>query len=361
MIKDLLFIGPLKDGSTSISRLNALKELQINVFEIDTSNWLSSSYWFVNSFIQRTYLSLYVLKINKKIKNAINNQYFQIIWIEKGEYIYPSTLKLAKGKNIFLINYNTDNIFLRKGNFWLHNLGIKFYNLYLTTNRLNVIDIKVKYNINVFRVSMGYDKNFEDTNFKFNQKIYDIVFIGHWEPHTEEYIELLHNNGLNIKIWGHNWSKANNPAFRNIKPLEQKFYIETISKAKIALCFLSRWNKNESTGRSFEIPAIGSFILAQKTLEHVIIYDKYSNAILFNNKNELLQKVKYFLKNNDEREALAIELNRLIKNYPLSWQDNLKREWPIILNYYNKNLNIKMDNFLWEGYRDGILYNSHDQ
>ena len=351
---NLLFIGPLNSGSTCNARLQALKDLNNNVSEIDTSKWLSSKYKIINSFVQRTYLSNFIYNINKEILVFIKLKKIQIIWIEKGEYIYPKTLALANKNNIFIINYNTDNIFLKKGHFWLHNLGIKYYNLYLTTNRLNVLDIKNKYNINCFRVAMGYDKNYEDGCNKFIQKKYDVVFVGHWEPSTEESILCLIKNGINVKVWGHNWKNSKYTVLQNVKPLPQKDYVETIASSKIALCFLSKWNKNESTGRTFEIPAIGTLLVAEFTDEHNTIFKDGESAVLFYNNEDLVNKINDLLINSNKRELISYNGNFLIKKLELSWQLNLKREWPSILSFYNKK-GLITHNCLWDKYAEGEM------
>lgn len=351
---NILFVGPLNDGSTCLARKNALIDLNKNVYVINTSLWLSSRFSIINSFIQRTYISYSVWKINYAIKNEINSKNINIVWVEKGEYIYPSTLLYIRKKKIFLINYNTDNIFYKKGHFWLHNLGIKNYNLYLSTNRLNIDMIKNTYNIPCFRVAMGYDKCFENFDYNRENKKYDVVFIGHWEPHTEESIYSLISNGIKVNVWGHNWKNSKYNFFKNVKPLAQVDYIETISLSKIALCFLSKWNKNESTGRTFEIPAIGTLLVAEYTYEHSFIFKDGVSAILFKNNEELVNKVKYILENEDERKLISKNGNNLVKTLDLSWQSNLKREWPSIINFYNSNEEI-IHKFLWENYTNGEL------
>ena len=204
---------------------------------------------------------------------------------------------------------------------------------------------------------MGYDKSYQDIVTKFNYKKYDIVFIGHWEPHTEEYITTLISNRFNINVWGHNWKNASDYNLRKIKPLEQSKYLEVIATSKIALCSLSKWNKNESTGRSFEIPAIGTLLLSEYTLEQDIIYGDTIGAVFFHNTEDLVEKCKYYLNNDYEREKIASIGNLVTKDIGLSWEENLIREWNLICNAYNTHTIIE-DNFLWDGYRAGKIVTS---
>ena len=354
---NILFVGPLHYGSTCNGKLDGLIKIGNMVDVIDTSKWLNSNFRLVNSFTKRTYLSISVLKINLRVIKFSFKKKYELVWIEKGEWLYPFTLYYLKNNNSKLINYNTDNIFFSKGSFWLHRLGIKYYDLYLTTNRLNVIEIKNKYQIKTMRVGCGFDSNlhYKDQSNKNPTKIYDLIFIGHWEPHTEKYILELKRAGIKVNVWGHNWRHSKNSELRMTLPLNQVEFRDVVANAKIALCFLSRWNMNESTGRSFEIPAIGTFMLAQYTNEHFYIYG--SGAAFFSSIDELIIKAKYYLKNENEREQIALLGNRISLSPGYSWSDQLSLEWESILFFLNDQTDqsiYKINDIYWNGYRQGV-------
>ena len=352
----ILFVGPLHSGSTSLGRLNGLIKIGNIVDTINTSNWLNSNYKIVNSFTNKTYISLSVLKINYEILKLAFKKNYNFIWIEKGEWLFPITLFILKNNNNKLINYNTDNIFFTRASFWLHRIGVKYYDLYLTTNRLNVIEIKKKYKINTLRVGMGFDSDiyFKDEK-KLSIKKYDVVFIGHWEPNTEVHILALKKAGINVKVWGYNWNKSNNSELKKIQPLKQSEYCDVIANAKIALCFLSKWNMNESTGRTFEIPAIGTFMLAEYTNEQFYIYGE--GAVFFSGIDELISKVKFYLKNEIAREKIALVGNSISLSPGYSWSNQISIEWQYILNYFKEyldNVSFSFNDIYWEGYRQGV-------
>ena len=351
----ILFVGPLHSGSTSTGRLNGLIKIGNIVETINTSNWLNSKYKIVNSFTNKTYISLSVVKINYEILKLALKKKYNFIWIEKGEWLFPITLFILKNNNNKIINYNTDNIFFSKASFWLHRIGIKYYDLYLTTNRFNVIEINKKYKINTLRVGMGFDS---DIYFKDEKKLiikkYDVVFIGHWEPTTEAHILALKKAGINIQVWGYNWNKSNNLELKKIQPLKQSEYCDVIANAKIALCFLSKWNMNESTGRTFEIPAIGTFMLAEYTNEQFYIYG--DGVVFFSGVGELISKVKFYLKNEIAREKIALVGNSISLSPGYSWANQISIEWYYILNYFEESLDnvpSKFNDIYWEGYRHG--------
>ena len=95
-----------------------------------------------------------------------------------------------------------------------------------------------------------------------------MIFVGHREPHTEDFVNALIEAGHPVSLYGAGWQKAKNHALRGTRPLPGQNYIEAIGNASIALCFLSKEERNESTGRSFEITGLGTFMLAERTDEH---------------------------------------------------------------------------------------------
>jgi spore maturation protein CgeB len=76
--------------------------------------------------------------------------------------------------------------------------------------------------------------------------------------------------------------------------------------------------------RSFEIPAVGGFILAEDTLEHRAIFGEEGTAALyFNSAPEAAEKAKWAIGHPVERLAMARAAHRLVTAGGHTYKDRL--------------------------------------
>jgi spore maturation protein CgeB len=139
----------------------------------------------------------------------------------------------------------------------------------------------------------------------------------------------LAENGIKIKVWG--WSKdskrgkINHP---NILNMDRYAYGDEFAKvmcaSAVCLNFLRKANRDTETTRSIEIPACGAFMLAERTKQHQEMFTEGTEAIYFESKEELLEKVKYYLTHKEIRIQIALAGYRrcLLEDY--SYENQLK-------------------------------------
>lgn len=355
----VFFAGDLRPGSTCVPRLSGLRALGLTVTSMDTSAQLASPIRLVNSINVRMPLTLRMRRLNRELLEEASRARPDVVWIEKGTWIYPGTLRHLRRFARFIVHYNTDD--MMSGSFWYGRRSATLYDVQLTTNRWNVSEINHLCGVRTLRVGMGYDQDVHRPP-PSKQLTNDVVFIGHWEPHTEEYVTALRDGGVATRVWGHNWRKARMAGLRAIRPLPHADYVPTLASSKLALCSLSRWNRNESTGRSFEIPAIGTGLLAEYTGEHQYLYGDGVGAALFRNPQELVEKARYYLSHAAEREALAANGYQRTQDLNLSWAGHLRQEWPLVerwLTSAGQNLFERDDDPFWPGFRRGDAVPGH--
>jgi spore maturation protein CgeB len=357
MLKRVLFAGYMGSGSTCVPRMETLREFGLDVSVLDVTPMYENPLRLMNALSLRFNLTPPVIRMNARLLKHAKANPADVAWIEKGNWIFPSTLRRLRRYARNIVHYNTDDIFGKQSWFWLHRLGIPEYDVYLTTNRFNILEIRERYPVHAFRAGMGYEQGFHrpSRNGRADPQC-DVVFAGHWEPHTEGYVNALAAAGIDVRVWGPHWNKARNRAWHKATFLDRERYIQTMASAKIALCSLSRRNRNESTGRSFEIPAIGVCLLAPRTAEHEYLYRDGMEAVLFDDEIDLVKKARSLLDDFDLRERIAHAGHDRCMKAGLSWGDHLRREWPLVERFLLQGArDFRTDDDLpfWPGYREG--------
>ncbi|MBM6944092.1 glycosyltransferase [Bacteroides gallinaceum] len=314
----ILSVGSLLGVSnTCVQRTNAMKNLGHKVDEVNTT----APYSFIDHVINR--LFRYHIPVyhrdktgaNKKIIDLVNKNNYDIVWIDKGLTIYPTTLKYIRRKlpNIKIVNYSPDTMSLRHNQSQQYLESIPFYDILFTTKSFMLDDMRKLGAKNIQFVNNAYESTFHYPRTLSTEEKKelgdDVGFVGYWEKKRCKSILYLVDNGIHVKVFGDfKWNK-----YRNYSPnltiiphlLKGEDYAKSFQAFKISLCFLRKMNKDYQTTRTMEIPACGGFMLAERTNEHLSLFDEGKEADFFDDDEELLRKCIYYLQHEDKRKAIA--------------------------------------------------------
>src|SRR5262249_55067134 len=94
---------------------------------------------------------------------------------------------------------------------------------------------------------------------------------------------------------------------KSIYPVYGEEYVKRLAGARIGLCVLSKWSENttHSASRTFEIPAIGSLFLAERTPDHLRYYQDGDEAVFFDSLDELVSKTRELVASEPKRAEIA--------------------------------------------------------
>ncbi len=323
---NILYIGELYYGSTCLMRMNALKSLghYVNVIDI-----LPSSSKLKKVIDRINYRLIYKFdfeKLNTKIIREFKNGNYNLVWIDKGKRIFTETLKNIKKLNpsVKIIHINPDDPFGKFRTGWGNFIkSIPYYDIHFVAREVNVPEYQA---LGAKRVYV-YDRSFDPEIHKpieltvEEKKKYGckVGFIGSWAVEREKSIAYLIGNGIEVAIWGNGWQKGK--YWSKLKKywrgpgLDGIEYAKAINGMDIALHFLRKENRDEQDSRTFEIPACGTFMLAERTKKHEEFFKENEEAVFFDNDDELLEKVKYYLSNSELKSKIALNgLNRSLNS-----------------------------------------------
>lgn len=305
---NILYFGDDSASSTSFHRASALRRLGYKVEIYSARKELNILSALINKLHYHTGYTLIQAKVLKWLKTIDGNEnQIDIIWVNGGEYFGPKTIKYLKKFNCPIILYNNDDpTGGRDGNRFNSLLkAIPFYDLCVVMRNTNISEYYNEGAKSVFRVRMSYDekihKPFELTSDI--SKIFksEVVFLGTWMRHEkrDEFLLQLIDKGIPVSIWGNRWQKSR--YWERLKPyykggsLSGRDYVAAIQGAKICLGLLSKGNRDLHTTRSMEIPFAGGLLCAERTTEHLEIYEDGIEAVFWNNVDECAQICKKLL------------------------------------------------------------------
>jgi len=124
----------------------------------------------------------------------------------------------------------------------------------------------------------------------------DVVFAGHCEDDERlALMDALLATELRVRIFGTSWEKfARGHRWEGLKiePVYGDDYLRAIAGAKVALVFLSRRNRDQYTRRCFEIPAIGTPMLAPRTKVLKSLFEEETEAAFYEDAGELIAQAR---------------------------------------------------------------------
>jgi glycosyltransferase involved in cell wall biosynthesis len=234
----------------------------------------------------------------------------ELIYIVQAGYLWSETVVALRSTGARVVHYTSDYFGFREYCYRHLFRAVHLYDAHVITNLLNKPILEGKGATKIIVTEFGYDPTLHRpqclTSEEKSKYQSEAAFVGHWEPTTEQMIVRLRESGISVKVCGQGWKKARLLKDRTpIRPIPVEEYVKSLAATKIGLCFLSKWNRNRSAGRTFEIPAVGRFLLAERTPDHLSYFEEGKEAEFFSSAKELVEKAKYYLDHEDEREAIA--------------------------------------------------------
>ena len=314
----LLFVCN-EDRATSFQRRLALTDLGISFDIILTSRLNAKTPLLKKVFRAISFRLGYFPERNNenfRIKERISKEVYQILFIEKGLSIRPSTLAFVKkiSPKTIIFSYTLDDMLNKHNSSRYYFKSLPLYDFHFTNKKYNVKELenlgagKVIYFRNSYSPRVHRPVSLTETDRKYYGS--EVAFIGTAEPERADYIMFLATKGIKIKIWG--WSRLSknsgidHPNILNMnKHVYDDEYAKVICASKINLCFLRKSNRDTETTRSIEIPACGGFMLAERTDDHLELFTEGLEAEYFSSKQELIDKINNFLANDIQRDQIA--------------------------------------------------------
>jgi spore maturation protein CgeB len=272
-----------------------------------------------------------IRRLNVDLLDCVAKERPDVCFIYRGSHIYQETLRQLRraSPGSLLVGYNNDDPFSKSHAKyqWRHFLrGLPEYDLVLAYRHHNLTDFVTAgaRRVNLLRSWYVPDRNHpvvltRDERARFQC---DVVFVGHYEQDGRlQCLEEIVRRGWKLKLYGHDygWHPALrcSPILRELMPVHTVWgtdYNKALCGARVALCFLSKLNRDTYTRRSFEIPASGTFMLSEYTEDLANLYEEGVEADFFRSPAQLAEKLSIYLNNENLRRHVADAGRRRVAN-----------------------------------------------
>lgn len=311
----VLFIGENWHGSNATSYKRAFRHLGCDVLDIDDYHFLPR--W--NSVYLRILLRLLrrgiVSEFGKHITRQARDFSPDLAFVFKGVMVKPAVIRALNDAGIVTFNFYPDGEFDR----WYRMFGNDFatcipeYRCCFTPKSFHMDRYRKAGARRLDFMPYAYDPwcHFPVALAGEEARLFssDVAFIGTWGPEMEACLSDLVRGDFpwRLSIWGRYWERVapNSPLAPYIqgKPAIGMTQAKVFAGTKVALGLVRPPDLH--TARSFEIPAYGAFMLAQRTSDHSQFFEEGREIECFGNADELREKIDYYCMHHDERTAIA--------------------------------------------------------
>ena len=307
----ILFLGA--DGGNAVKRAGALRRLGHDVRLIDPyslfpfKNFVGRLLYYAGASLLESYLKYKLTPIIRKCR-------FDVTFVDNGELIGCNVLSVVRKVSPLIINYNNDDPFgLRDKNKWrLYLEAVPHYDLLAVVRAVNVAEAYSRGARKVLQVFMAVDEldgPREITPRDRERLSHNVLFIGTWMPERGPFLQALLQAGVPLAIYGNDWQKA--PEWSKLQgawrgpAIYGDDYLKAIQLARVSLGLLSKGNRDLHTTRTFEIPYCGGLLCAERTSEHVQLYQEDVEAVFWSDAEECMEKCHKLLRDDTRRNEIA--------------------------------------------------------
>lgn len=330
----IFYAAYLVQGSTGVQRMRALQSLGHTCVPFDLQPYVQGLGRIARALVYRLQWGPSVARLNRDLRAAVRGQSYDLVWIDKGLWLNAATIRaLAELTGAPVVHFTADPLFAIRRHMTRQIMGaLPHYAAMITTKSFEVEEYRRHGVAHVIFTQQGYDPDLfrPVTLDEREQRAFgsDVCFIGRNERHYVDMVRAAADVTPRVAVWGpwQSWL-ADEPwlaaAYRGPGVWEED-YVRALCGAKIALGLLSTMAGDQTTTRTFEIPACGTLMLAERTDEHRALFEEDREAVFFDGPDELRDKLRHYLADDAARQRIAAAGRARCQASGYSYADRLR-------------------------------------
>lgn len=248
-----------------------------------------------------------------------------------GGCLTAGAIREIRGKSrARLVMYTTDNPFNLTACREFVRQSVPHWDIIATPRRATMGQLREHGARHVIYLPFGYDPNLhfpesprnEAEAYRFRS---DVAFLGGCDNDRVPFLNpLAEAEDLNVAFYGGYYRQTAALKRRNKGFAYGRDYRLALCGTSVALCLVRRANADGHVMRTFEVPACGAFLLAERTEEHEDLFEENREAVFFSGPDEMIDKIRFFVRSQDLRNRIAAAGHKRIVDGGNTYRDRLR-------------------------------------
>ncbi|HEV2353609.1 MAG TPA: glycosyltransferase [Puia sp.] len=237
--------------------------------------------------------------IESQMRQMVEDQRPDIVWVFKGMELAPDLLRWIKGKGVRLVNYNPDNPFLFSGKGSGNTnvtASIPLYDLHFSYDRSVCQRISRDYNIPCGILPFGFELAeglYADCQQQ--EETVKLCFLGNPDKQRAAFISQLADQ-FPVDVFGFQWEKfVRHQGITVFPPVYGEAFWKTLRRYRVQLNLMRPHNLHSHNMRTFEVPGVGGIGLFPRTADHETFFEPGKEVFLYGDMAECKQQAAALL------------------------------------------------------------------
>ena len=217
--------------------------------------------------------------------------------------LWLETLEIARGMcNATLVNWATDDSWKYRQ---FSRLIASHFDLYATTYATTLERARRDGLHNFYLTQWAAAGKMLQEPLSARDCRYSVSFVGSRYGNRVEWINGLRQKGIEVTCFGHGWENGSVAAEEIPRIMRNSVISLNFGDSGMVMDGLSVSRSRQIKARIFEVPGCGGFLLTQPSDDLDRYYRPGCEVVTFDNLEELVRKISYFLAHPDERDRIA--------------------------------------------------------
>jgi spore maturation protein CgeB len=224
------------------------------------------------------------------------------------------SLAALQRAGIRCVNFSTDDPWNPAHRARWHLEALPLYDTVFTPRRTNVEDLRRLGCRDVRYLPFAYDDRlFGPEPLRDAATSADVLFVGGADRDRADFFAAYLGHGPQPTLVGGYWERYSHTLPLSVGQKSAAELRVMTAQAAVNLCLVRRANRDGHVMRSFEIPAVGGFMIAEDTTEHRELFGEESHCVLyFSTPEEAAEKSRWAVAHPLERRRMADVAHALI-------------------------------------------------